>query len=379
MKSLFFYAAKYLGLFRLCRYWFKDRLLILCYHGFELADEADFMPGVFMRQTTFARRLKALADGGFKVLPLEEALALLAAGELPPNSVCLTLDDGFYSVLKKAAPLLRQYRFPSTLYVTSYHLEKGTPIFRLVVQYMFWKTARERLFVEPGRWGLMGDYDLGNQATKAALIQALIQHGENNCDEAGRQQICQELGLLLGVDYEVILSDRRLSLLTAGELRQLYQNDMDIQLHTRRHRICGVNKQEVVQETLENVRDLQRILPKAYGHFCYPSGSWLPHHPQLLETLGVISATTCDAGMNTASTNRLALYRVLDSESMPDIVFEAQISGFSELLRILSGRRRISDTWRQQAALPSPELADGIVAAPVRASRKQALAEEGGL
>lgn len=374
MKSLVYYAAKYLGLFHLSRRLFRDRLLILCYHGFELVDESAFMPGVFMRQETFSRRLQALASGGYSILPLPEALAGLADRTLPPNTVCLTLDDGFYSVLERAAPLLRQYDFPSTLYVTSYHLEKGTPIYRLVIQYMFWKTSCQYLFVEPARWRLTGSYDLTDAATKAALVQELIQYGENHCTEAQRQEICRELGILLNVDYQEIVADRRLSLLSPDELRQLHQSGMDIQLHTRRHKISGVNKQAVIEEIIENSRDLHAVLPKPYAHFCYPSGVWLPHHPQLLTVLGLASATTCDAGMNTATTNRLALYRVLDSESISDIAFEAQISGFNELLRILSGRRRISDAKRQLAAMPSREFPEGILVTPARPVSKQAVA-----
>lgn len=376
MKSLLYYVAKFLGLFRLTRHLFRDRLLILCYRGFELADEAAFMPGLFMRQETFARRLRILADGGYNVLPLADALPRLAAGTLPPNSICLTIDDGFYSVYLKAEPLLRQHIFPATLYISTYYQQQGTPVYRLVVQYMFWKTPHEEIFIEPGQWGLTGHYDLRDPSTKAALVQYLIQYGEDQCDELERQDLCQELGALLGVDYLELVANRRLSLLTTTEVQQLYQAGLDIQLHTRRHKTCGVNKQEVVEEVIESARDLYKILPKTYPHFCYPSGEWLPHHPQLLATLGVASATTCDTGMNTASTNRLALYRVLDSEANSDIRFEAEISGFKELLRILSGRRRVSDARRQLAARPSSESPNGISILPTTLPAREPATEK---
>lgn len=360
MKTLVYYVAKHLGLFHLSRWLFRNRLLILCYHGFEMADEASFMPGVFMRQATFARRLQALAAGGYPILPLAEALERLAAGTLPENTICLTIDDGFYSVLDKAAPLLSKYGFPSTLYVTSYYVEKGTPVYRLVIQYILWKTKRRTVSIEPARWGLRGSHSLVDPVARAELCRKLLEYGEEHCDEAARQELCHELGELLDVSYQEILDDRRLSLLTPAEIRWLHQGGMDIQLHTRRHRVCGENKQDLVTEVIENANDLGAILPKPYAHFCYPSGAWQPRHPQWLEALGVASATTCDSGMNTAATNRLALYRVLDSESLSDIVFEAEISGFGELARILSGRRRRSDALRQQAATPSIEFPRGV-------------------
>jgi peptidoglycan/xylan/chitin deacetylase (PgdA/CDA1 family) len=373
MKILVYYAAKHLGLFRLSRWLFRSRLLILCYHGFEIADEAAFMPGVFMRQGTFARRLQALAAGGHPVLPLAEALERLAAGMLPDNTICLTIDDGFYSVFDKAAPLLSKHGFPSTLYVTSYYVEKGTPVYRLVIQYLLWKTKQKTVSIEPARWGLRGSYSVVDPVARAELCRRLIEYGEKHCNESARQQLCHELGELLGVSYQEILDDRRLSLLTPAEIRRLHQRGMDIQLHTRRHQLCGENKQDLVTEVVENAHDLHAILPKPYAHFCYPSGAWQPHHPQWLEALGIASATTCDSGMNTAATNRLALYRVLDSESLSDIVFEAEISGFGELVRILSGRRRRSDARRQRAAVPSAAFPLGVLPAARRVSSEESV------
>jgi peptidoglycan/xylan/chitin deacetylase (PgdA/CDA1 family) len=361
VKILICHIVKYLGLFQVCRRLFRHRLLILCYHGFELADEAAFMPGVFMRQATFARRMEALSAGGYNVLPLAEALEGLAAGTLPPNSVCLTIDDGFYSVLDKAAPILARYRYPSTLYVTSYHVEKQTPIFRLVIQYMFWKTRqRKAIQIEHERWGVVGSFDLSNEQDANRLCWRLIDHGERLSDEQDRHLLCSEVGALLDVSYQEILDSRWAGLLSPAEIRQLYRSGMDIQLHTRRHRPSCSDKKRMKAELLENARDLHAILPRSYAHFCYPSGQWGQQHPEWLNEWGIASATTCDAGMNTASTNRLALYRVLDSESMPDIVFEAELAGFGELLRIISGKRRRSDFLRRQSAVPAVRLPAGV-------------------
>jgi peptidoglycan/xylan/chitin deacetylase (PgdA/CDA1 family) len=207
---------------------------------------------------------------------------------------------------------------------------------------------------------LHGSYDLGDPADRARFCQTLIEHGETRCNEAERQRICHELGALLDVSYQEMLDDRRLSLLTPSEIRLLQLSGMDIQLHTRRHRICDGDQQAVTAEIIRNAQDLHGILPKPYKHFCYPSGGWQPQHAQWLDTLGIASATTCDSGMNTAKTNRLTLYRVLDSESLSDIRFEAEISGFGELLRILSGRRRHSDALRRQAATPSSAMPAGV-------------------
>ncbi len=46
-----------------------------------------------------------------------------------------------------------------------------------------------------------------------------------------------------------------------------------------------------------------------------------------------MSAVTCEVGTNDRSTPRYGLRRFLDSESVLPIEFEAELSGFAELMR----------------------------------------------
>ncbi|MGB0100759.1 MAG: polysaccharide deacetylase family protein [Nocardioides sp.] len=69
----------------------------------------------------FRRHLDELADWGATVLPLEEAVTALDAGQLPERAVALTFDDGYASVIETAWPVLRERGLPATLFaVTDY-------------------------------------------------------------------------------------------------------------------------------------------------------------------------------------------------------------------------------------------------------------------
>src|SRR5436190_7213935 len=148
LKLTVYRLCRTLGLFAVARFVTRQGLRILCYHGFSLADESEFRPGLFIRKDTFDRRLRYLAAHGYPILTLEQASRLLGNGGLPPNAVVITIDDGFYGVSKLAAPLLKRHEFPATLYVTSYYALKGTPVFRLAVQYIFWRTKAAMLDIE---------------------------------------------------------------------------------------------------------------------------------------------------------------------------------------------------------------------------------------
>src|SRR5918993_2735265 len=141
MNRAFLSASRSTGLFTLCRALTRRGLRILCYHGFGAGDEVQFLPGLFITPATFRRRLETLRDGGYPVLTLSAALRGLDVGDLPDYATVITVDDVFPSFQRDALPLLREFEMPVTAYVTTYYSVKRHPVFRLAIQYMFWKTA----------------------------------------------------------------------------------------------------------------------------------------------------------------------------------------------------------------------------------------------
>jgi peptidoglycan/xylan/chitin deacetylase (PgdA/CDA1 family) len=347
MKTTVFRIGKAAGLFHLSRFLMRRRLLILCFHGFQLKDEARFRPTLFMRASVLRQRLDSIQRYGFQVLPLEPALAKLAAGTLPNNAVCITLDDGFFSVIEKALPFLKTYDMPSTLYLTSYYVDKATPIFRLVVQYMFWKTSLKVLDLRDQTWGPIEPVLLTDRRTRDRLTWEIVEHGESSaCNEEERQSICCLLGQRLDVDYDEIVRSRMLSLMRPTELSDLASVGMDVQMHTHRHRLSLDREADARREIRDNREKLRKILGQNKRHLCYPNGEWSTNQWPWLRKEAITSAVTCEPGMNTTSTPRLALYRVLDEDDLPQIAFEAELFGFCELMRIITGRRRRADTVR---------------------------------
>lgn len=71
----------------------------------------------------FRRHLDVLEEWGATVLPLDAAVASMAAGELPPRAVALTFDDGYASVSEQAWPELSRRRLPATMFVVSGYLD----------------------------------------------------------------------------------------------------------------------------------------------------------------------------------------------------------------------------------------------------------------
>ncbi|MEA1048869.1 polysaccharide deacetylase family protein [Lamprobacter modestohalophilus] len=68
----------------------------------------------------FARQMALLAQGGFNVIALEQALAGLQGQQpLPPRAVLLTFDDAYAGFVEHALPVLVAHAFPAVVYAIS--------------------------------------------------------------------------------------------------------------------------------------------------------------------------------------------------------------------------------------------------------------------
>jgi peptidoglycan/xylan/chitin deacetylase (PgdA/CDA1 family) len=321
------------GLFALARWLTRQHLNILCYHGFELVDEAAFRPKLFIRPGTFEKRMAAISRLGFRVVRLDEAIDRLYSGSLPERSVVITVDDGFHSFQRLAVPALRRHGFPATVYVTTYYVQRRNPVFRLLIQYLFWKSRERRLDLDGAPWNQNRQVDMTDPVRMNQAMWELIEYGERHCSEEQRCALSQQLASLLRVGHDDIVRARILHLMSPDELRTLAECDISVELHTHRHSFSSQDEDLARREIQDNRSALGQWVAGERRHFCYPSGLWDQRQWAWLDAMGVRSSTTCVPGLNDASTPRHALRRLLDSEDMHQLEFEAALSGFSTLLR----------------------------------------------
>ncbi|QTA93895.1 polysaccharide deacetylase family protein [Desulfonema magnum] len=342
IKLIFLYLSKWMGLFHISRYLTRDGLRILCYHSFAVGEEIEWRPELFIRPETFRKRLQFLKKEKFPVLGLNQAIELLSEKKLPPAATVITIDDGWFATKLYAHDILEEKSYPYTIYLTSYYSMKETPIFNLVVQYMFWKTQETRVDLEALGLPLTDSVQFPNADISEQLMNQIINYGNSQLNNDEKCAFMKRLGEGLGLNYPEIEKTRIFSLLTISEISELSAAGADFQLHTHRHRWPG-EEQAAVQELAENKAFLASVSKNPLQHFCYPSGFWKPEQFPYLRTAGIKSATTCEAGLNFPRTPLYALNRFLDSESNSQIEFEAQMCGYSEFLRKL---RKIMDRWR---------------------------------
>lgn len=277
-----------------------------------------------------------LRRNGYPVIGFDEATRRVRDGTMPACAVAITIDDGFYSTYAVAKPILARHKFPSTLYLTSYYFEKATPIFQLAIAYMCWRSPLKTVDLSSLGVPLRAfDRPLTlDDPTRNWVSDVVHRHGTRNLDEPGRVALSRRLGELLDVDYDGLRKSRAFSLINRRELQELEASGMAVELHTHRHRL-PLNDAEALREIADNRAAIEPIAGRRLTHFCYPSGAWSPRHFRALKAAGIKTATTCESGLTHASDDPLALPRVLDDSRVTMIEFEAEMSGFCEVLRKL--------------------------------------------
>jgi peptidoglycan/xylan/chitin deacetylase (PgdA/CDA1 family) len=340
LRILTLYVLRALGFFAVAQWLTRKRLRILCYHGFALGDEYQIAPFMFMRAATFERRLEILKRRGVPVIPLDVAVEQHKKGAIRRAETVITLDDGWESNLSVGLPVLKRYGFPACVYVTTEHLDSTAEVFNVVLTYMIARSSVQVLVLADIHPNVDGEYAIRTNYSPAVL--ALIAAVEKNFPFGERIGALSKIATALGFELDKILEHRRFRLMTRAEMTELYGHGVDLQLHTHTHRLPN-DAEATAREITQNQAAVKTVLGEEKKHFCYPSGAYGADHPAWLAKLGIVSATTCDSGMNPAGTSPFLLKRYLDQDASPDIEFEAEVAGVREIFRTLRGSTRVRE------------------------------------
>ncbi|MFN7922452.1 MAG: polysaccharide deacetylase family protein [Bryobacteraceae bacterium] len=349
MNALF-RSAK-LGLLEACRFtgvnravhgsrWRSRRLLILCYHGISLEDEHGWRPQLFLPQDKFRQHLEILRGLGTNVLAFPEAMERLRTGDLPPRATAITFDDGFHNYAVAAAPILEEFGYPATLYLTTYYVDNQLPVPEVSAGYLLWK-HREKRAVLGRDLGFREDIELGSPEGRAKAVAALARMMPN-LNAENKHSLLAAIADRLDVDFDRWQAKRLFHLMNPAEIRQLCKDPaFDLQMHTHRHRTPR-EKAPFVREIRDNRDRIEALFGRSPVHFCYPSGDYDMRFLPWLRECGVETATTCIAGLASPGHDPLLLPRALDWDEVTGSELRGWQSGTEFLLRRAYEHDRVS-------------------------------------
>lgn len=284
----------------------RAALPVLMYH--RVLAEHDPLQSDIHTARTMDRQFQTLARC-FKVMPLDEAAALLREGRLPPRAVSITFDDGYRDNHTLALPLLQKHGLTATFYVSSGFLNGGV---------MF-----HDVLVETVRHAPSGPLDLGlADAPKVTLgdvpsrIQAL-------------QTLVRQIKYL-DPEQRAALSERLLQSLGSKAPRHLMMDDaqvrdmaragMSVGGHTHQHQILArLDEATAWQEICSNADTLSTLTGQRVTSFAYPNGKpgtdYGAPHVDMVRRAGFLNAVSTRNGVGLREAPRFELPRFVLNET----------------------------------------------------------------
>ena len=246
----------------------------------------------------------------FRLVGVDE-LCALADGKRPPGDVCaITFDDGYRDNHDHALPILRKHGVRATFFVATTYISERRVFWWDQIAYLIKKSQKARITIEYPKAITVELGPLPRRAEIAAFVRPVK-------DEVALDlpRYLDALARAAGVEWNEAIARRHGDelLMTWDQVRALKQAGMDVQSHTRTHRVLHTLPAEELKSELEGSRlDLERELGAPCRAIAYPTGVPIVDDPKLL-------AAVRDAGYAIGLTNCTGTNATLRATSPFDI------------------------------------------------------------
>jgi len=286
----------------------KQKLSILIYH--QVLEEHDGMRLGEPTAKQFSWQMALLAKY-FTPISLNDALQALKTKSLPKNAVCITFDDGYIDNLILAAPILKRFDIPATIYIAT-SFSSGENMFN------------DRII------DLMGDNSL------TAFNLSAVELGQQKVDdEQARRSLCRQV--IGKVKYLTISERKRIisrlyadnkvneyprKMMTELQIKELSEFDIDIGAHTVDHPILKtLTSEEQKKQIIQSKLWLENLIEKPVSNFAFPNGKLDEDYSletvRLVEEAGFSSAVSTNIGVSNSTTDGFQLNRFTPWDNNP--------------------------------------------------------------
>jgi peptidoglycan/xylan/chitin deacetylase (PgdA/CDA1 family) len=258
-------------------------LSILTYHRFPNHDGSEaFDDGVIDTSADEFERHVVSLKSHFNLVGVDELCAFAAGGALPPNALAITFDDGYLDNYSQALPILQKHGCKAIFFVATSFISERRLYWWDRVAYQLKHSTRPVLELSypcPFRVEL---------ADRELAVFKLLRFIKARRALDMDRLLC-ELTVASGVPWtleqERAFADRLL--MNWDHVRALRQAGMDVESHTRTHRVLQTLPAAELRSELEGSRrDLERELGVAPRALAYPIGKPLHRTSPIREALG---------------------------------------------------------------------------------------------
>lgn len=239
----------------------------------------------------------------FRILPLDEAVIALRAGNLPANAACITFDDGYPEWRTGVLPVLERLGVHATFFITTGQYS-GLPMWNERILHAV-SSAREGL--PPLSWEGLPNVTFGPPQDRLQTVQrldAFLKYQE----PATKERLLAELERHAGVERDQV------STMSVEDLRHLHSKGFGVGGHSVTHPILSRCTPQQAYEEISGAREtLESLIRGKVSAFAYPNGApgkdFRPEHIEMVRKAGYLFAVTTQRGFACADTPQMQIPR----------------------------------------------------------------------
>lgn len=256
-------------------------LSVLTYHSIADAAKPGFDDGVVDATPAQFEAQLAFVARHFSVVGIDDlARAVTGGATLPRNPLLITFDDGYLTCYTTALPLLRRFGLKATFFIATDYVQNRRLYWWDRINYLLHHSTRGRIGLRyPGDLEL----DLAGGSACRQLID-LVKTTRGLDVERFLDELTEATGVRWTRELERELAAEMI--MTWDQVRALRAAGMDVQSHTRRHRVLQTLSATELRDELSGSRDdLEAQLDEPITAVAYPVGREIAHIPEIRDAV----------------------------------------------------------------------------------------------
>lgn len=218
----------------------------------------------------FEEQIKILRKK-FNILSLKELCASLTnETPLPPDTVILTIDDGYKDFYVYAFPILQKYSVPATIYVTTDFIDNKIWLWPDVIEFILNKTQCDVFSIVTN--GKVEQFNLKNEQSRLQTWSDVADYCltlSNSDKNAFLNQLAVDLNVLVpGIPVEEYKP------LSWEQIIEMKKHGIEIGSHTCTHpRLVMLDDAKLRYEIEGSKKRIEDMTDDTVDSFCYPHGT----------------------------------------------------------------------------------------------------------
>jgi peptidoglycan/xylan/chitin deacetylase (PgdA/CDA1 family) len=243
---------------------YKQHIPIIVYHRVSKVDDYPWSLTPVSPQD-FEKEIRYLIHR-YRIISLDElADSFSNLKKLPPKTAVITFDDGYKDVFLNAYPILKKFKVPATVFLTTGHIGTRELFWWDKVGYVIWKTKNSTFDLgELGTYYLNSDNDRIQTTNVINEILKIKPHEHKN-------ELIKMIIRHSGVDIPPKLGEELI--MSWDDIKEMRGNGVNFGAHTVSHPILTRLPLEAARkEILDSKKHIEKELGQEITTFCYPNG-----------------------------------------------------------------------------------------------------------